>query len=52
MTAKTVYTCNDYREEMTLLALRNRLKDNGLSMDERRQIEEEIRRLEKRIGMN
>jgi hypothetical protein len=45
------YTCNDYREEMTLLALRNRLNSASLSEEERRKIKKEIKRFEERIGM-
>ncbi len=51
MTGSSPYTCNDYRDEMTLLALRNRLNTAELSEKERRQIEKEIREFEKRIGM-
>jgi hypothetical protein len=51
MTGSSAKTCSDYREQMTLLALRNRLNDTGLSEDEKRQITEEIRRLEKRTGL-
>ena len=51
MSGTSVYTCSDYREEMTLLALRNRLCSDKLSETQRRQIKEEIRRLEEKIGM-
>ena len=51
MTDSPLYTCSDYRDEMTLLALRNRLNRVALTAKERRQIEEEIRKLERRIGM-
>jgi len=51
MTGTSSYTCGDYRDEMTLLALRNRLNSAALSEDERRQIEEEIRKFEKRVGI-
>jgi hypothetical protein len=37
------YTCREYREEMTLL---------GLTAEERRSIEEDIRRLETEMGMD
>jgi hypothetical protein len=47
----SLYTCNEYREEMILLALMQRLNDPGLAGQERLRIEEEIRRLEKSIGL-
>ena len=46
------YTCNDYRQEMILLAMRRKLQDGGLAEDERRRLHEEIVRLEKRMGMD
>ena len=52
MTGKTKYTCHDYREEMTLLGLKKQLNRPGLSDEERRQIKEEIRKLEVAIGMD
>ena len=51
MTGKPKYTCHEYREEMTLLGLKKRLNSPGLSAEERRQIEQEIRRLESAMGM-
>ena len=51
MSGGSAYTCNDYRDEMTLLALRNRLNSASLSEEERRKIEQEIKRFEKRVGM-
>ena len=51
MTGSPTYTCNDYRDEMTLVALQNRLNSVMLSDEERRQIKEEIQLLEKRIGI-
>ena len=51
MNSRSTANCSDYREEMTLLALRNRLNSAALSAEERRQINEEIRQLEKRLGM-
>ena len=51
MTGRPRPTCNDYREEMTLLALKRRLTSTELSDQERRQIEEEIQQFEKKIGM-
>ncbi len=46
------YTCSDYREEMRLLGLRRRLEQEDLPPDERRRLEEEIRRLEREMGMD
>ena len=51
MTGNLRYTCNEYRDEMTLLALRNRLKRDALTEEERREIEAEIRRFEERVGV-
>ena len=45
------YTCHDYRKEMILLGLRNRLNAPGLSEEEKQHILAEIRRLEEEIGM-
>jgi hypothetical protein len=44
------YTCNDYREEMILLALRHKLQQSDLSDEERAKLKKEIARLEKAIG--
>lgn len=44
------YTCNDYREEMILLALRQKLQKSDLTDEERVKLMEEIARLEKAIG--
>jgi hypothetical protein len=52
LTGSPAVTCSDYRDEMTLLALRRRLNEAGLSKEEKRRIVAEIRQLEKRIGMN
>jgi len=46
------YTCREYREEMTLLGLNQRLKDADLTEEERRRVEEDIRRLETEMGMD
>ncbi len=46
------YTCTEYREEMILLSLKRRLNDPGLAPDEKAQIEEEIRKLEAKMGMD
>ena len=44
------YTCNDYREEMILLGLRQKLQRQDLTSAERKRLTEEIARLEKAIG--
>lgn len=49
-TAKTVYTCNEYREEMILLALRRRLQQPDLAEEERTRLLGEVARLEKEFG--
>lgn len=46
-----IYTCTEYREEMLLLALRRRLMQDGLPDEEKRRIEEEIRKLEAKMDM-
>ncbi len=46
-----VYTCNEYRQEMILLALRRKLLLADLTEEERRRLAEEIARLEKELGM-
>jgi len=46
------YTCSDYREEMTLLGLKNRLHEESLSEKERQIITDEITRLESKIGLD
>ena len=46
-----MYTCNEYREEMILLALLQRLSIPDLAEEERLQITEEVARLEKKIGL-
>lgn len=46
------YTCNEYREEMTLLALNRRLSDKNLPETERREIRREIARLEAAMEMD
>jgi len=44
------YTCGDYREEMILLSLRQKLKKATLTQEEKKELEKEIVRLEKEIG--
>jgi len=46
------YSCTDYRQEMILLSLKRRLAEAGLNEDERRHLEEQIRKLEAEMGMH
>ena len=46
------YTCQEYREEMMLLGLCQRLKDPNLADDERRAIEKEIKNLENLMNLD
>lgn len=45
------YTCSEYREEMTLLALQKQLSQTGLSEEERERISDEIKKLEAKMDM-
>lgn len=44
------YTCNEYREEMILLGLRQKLLQPDLTAEEKEKLVKEIARLEKAIG--
>lgn len=44
------YTCKDYREEMILLGLRQKLLQPQLTDEEKKKLTEEIVRLEKALG--
>jgi hypothetical protein len=46
------YTCNDYRSEMILLGLNQRLEDEALSEEERIEIEKQIKELEAIMGLD
>jgi len=46
------YTCVDYRSEMKLLGLKRRLEEENLSEEERSQIVQEIKELEKKMDMD
>jgi hypothetical protein len=50
--SKNAYGCSDYRREMTLLGLKKRLNDTGLSTEERQAITDEIQRLESETGLD
>lgn len=45
------YTCQDYRQEMILLALQHKLQQPGLIEEEKRRLIEEISRLEEILGL-
>lgn len=51
MTGNNRYTCQDYRLEMILLSLRQRLSKENLSEAEKKEIQKEIRRVESQMGM-
>jgi len=44
------YTCNDYRQEMILAALQRQLQQAS-SEDERRRLLQEVRRMEREMGL-
>ena len=46
------YTCNDYREEMILLGLQKRLASPDLTSDEKKNLLEEIAKVEKQMGID
>jgi len=45
------YTCKEYRVEMILLGLQRRLREEDLSDAEKEKIKEQIREVEKAMGM-
>lgn len=47
------YTCADYREEMRLIGLRRRLREEAsLTEAEKKKLEAEIQRLEAEMGLD
>lgn len=48
---KSVYTCNEYRMEMILLALEKRLAKPDLSETEKQSLKEEIKRIRLQMDM-
>ena len=46
------YTCDDYRKEMMLLALRKRLQQKDLSKEEKDRIVEEIKKMEEETNLS
>lgn len=49
--APSQYTCNEYRQEMILLALNRRLQQDGLKEKEREKLLKDISALEKEMGL-
>lgn len=45
-------TCADYRLEQLLVSLKRQLEQKDLSPPQRRELEEEIRRLERELGLD
>lgn len=45
------YTCNEYRQEMVLIALKKQLQNENLSEDERKDLLDKIRQLELEMDM-
>ena len=48
---KHIYTCRDYRQEMTLLALKIRLASSEISEKEKQHILNDISKIELAMGM-
>jgi hypothetical protein len=46
------YTCNDYRQEMRLIGMKRRLKEENLSEAEKQELEKEIEALEAVMEMH
>lgn len=46
------YTCSDYRAEMLLASLRKRRSDPSTSDQDRKNVEMEIERLEREMGLS
>ncbi len=46
------YTCGDYRQEMILSGWSKQLADPNLRPEDKRHLEDRIRRLEKEMGMD
>lgn len=46
------YTCEDYRSEMKLLGLKRRLEEENLTEEEKAQITQEIKELEKAMKID
>jgi hypothetical protein len=46
------YTCNEYRQEMRLIGMKRRLKEENLSEAEKKELEKEIEALEAAMEMD
>ena len=46
------YTCSSYRQEMILAGLRKRLAADNLSAQEQQALQEQIRKLEREMGLD
>ncbi len=46
----TTYTCNEYRQEMILAGLRKRLATSELTPEERKELLNEVEKLEQEMG--
>lgn len=44
------YTCNEHREEMILLGMRQQLQRNDLTEEQRERLKKDIAKLEKEMG--
>ena len=49
--ASNKYTCNEYRQEMILMALKKRLATSPLTPKEKQTIKIEIKKLQESMGM-
>lgn len=52
MTKTKPYTCSDYRQEMMLAGWRKQLADPHLSPEDKKRLQDRIRRLEKDMGLD
>jgi hypothetical protein len=46
------YTCNDYRQEMILLALKQQLVDSDLSQAQKERLQEQVRQIEAEMDLS
>ena len=46
------YTCNDFREEMILVALKKQLSSSELTDGERQALEKRVREMESEMGLD
>lgn len=50
--ASNKYTCNEYRQEMILMALKRRLATSVLTPGEEQELRAEIQRIQESMGMD